>query len=182
LLRRLGLLTGVHPTQRRAYYDRKKAAGKTSMEAMRALKRPLSDIVYRRMVDDAVSGTVTSPGGHRGTTTDSNVAGSHPHTGTSDKPLPGPARPQTTPATAGADDADGRHERADRGARVRSASLIAVEILTRNPRRSRRYDAAASRRLEAAVCDEADAHDVSDLPDRLRDFATVSIGCWPSRV
>jgi hypothetical protein len=23
---------------------------------------------------------------------------------------------------------------------------------------------------------------VSDLPDRLRDFATVSIGCWPSRV
>jgi hypothetical protein len=54
---------------------------------------------------------------------------------------------------------------------------------TAPPHLSRRYDyAAASRRLEAAVCDEADVPDVSDLPDRLRDFATVSIGCWPSRV
>jgi transposase len=90
-----------NPTEGRAYYDRKKAAGKTSMEAMRALKRRLSDIVYRRMLDDATSSPVTSPGGHRGTTTDSNAAGSHPHTSTSDKPLPGPARPETTPATAG---------------------------------------------------------------------------------
>jgi hypothetical protein len=74
-------------TEGRAYFDRKKAAGKTSMEAMRALKRRLSDIVYRRMADDATSSTVTGPGGQRGTTTDSNVAGS------SDKQLPGPARP-----------------------------------------------------------------------------------------
>jgi transposase len=87
-----------NPTEGRAYYDRRKAAGKTSMEAMRALKRRLSDIVYRRMLDDALSGAVTSPGGQRGTTTDSNAAGSHPHTSTSDKPLPGP---ETTPATAG---------------------------------------------------------------------------------
>jgi hypothetical protein len=52
------------------------------------------------MLDDAITPTVTSPGGHRGTTTDSSVAGSHPHAGSSDKPLPGPARPETTPATA----------------------------------------------------------------------------------
>jgi transposase len=56
---------------------------------------------HRRMLDDATSGAVTGPGGQRGTTTDSNGAGSHPHAGTSDKPLPGPARPETTPATAG---------------------------------------------------------------------------------
>jgi hypothetical protein len=31
---------------------------------MRALKRRLSDIVYRRMVDDAITTTVTGPGGH----------------------------------------------------------------------------------------------------------------------
>jgi transposase len=88
-------------TEGRAYYDRKKAAGKTSMEAMRCLKRRLSDIVYRHMLDDAITSTVTSPGGHRGTTTDSSATGSHPHAGSSDKPLPGPARPETTPATAG---------------------------------------------------------------------------------
>jgi hypothetical protein len=89
------------PTDARAYLDKRKADGTTSMQAMRARKRRLSDIADRRMLDDATSGPVTGPGGHRGTTTDSNGAGSHPHTGTSDKPLPGPARPETTPATAG---------------------------------------------------------------------------------
>ena len=44
-----------NPTEGRAYYDRKKADGKTSMEAMRCLKRRLSDIVYRTMLDDAVT-------------------------------------------------------------------------------------------------------------------------------
>ncbi|MEU2172583.1 IS110 family transposase, partial [Micromonospora chersina] len=39
-----------NPTEGRAYFDRKKGGGKTSMEAMRALKRRLSDIVYRRMI------------------------------------------------------------------------------------------------------------------------------------
>ncbi|HZL05170.1 MAG TPA: transposase, partial [Coriobacteriia bacterium] len=78
----------------RDYYDRKKATGKTSMEAMRALKRRLSDVVYRAMLDDAVAHTTgagTGPGGHRGTTLTSSAAGSHPHTGTSDQSLPGPA-------------------------------------------------------------------------------------------
>jgi len=43
-----------NPTEGRAYYDRKKASGKTLMEAMRCLKRRLSDIVYWHMVNDAV--------------------------------------------------------------------------------------------------------------------------------
>jgi hypothetical protein len=42
-----------HPTKGRAYYDRKAAAGKTPMEAMRALKRRLSDVVFRQMMADA---------------------------------------------------------------------------------------------------------------------------------
>jgi hypothetical protein len=41
------------------------------------------------------------PGGHRGASQESSTAGSHPHTGTSDQPLPGPAqttlRPSATP-------------------------------------------------------------------------------------
>ncbi len=41
-----------HPTEGRAYYDRKVAAGKTPMEAMRCLKRRLSDIVYHQMMLD----------------------------------------------------------------------------------------------------------------------------------
>lgn len=40
-------------TPGRAYYDRKIAEGKTSKEAIRALKRRLSDVVYRHLVADA---------------------------------------------------------------------------------------------------------------------------------
>lgn len=83
-----------NPTEGRAYFDRKKASGKTSMEAMRALKRRLSDIAYRCMINDATAATAADPGGQRETATDSSVTGSHPHTGSSEKSLPGPADPQ----------------------------------------------------------------------------------------
>ena len=42
-----------HDTEGRAYYRRKLAAGKTPMEALRCLKRRLSDVIYRRLVADA---------------------------------------------------------------------------------------------------------------------------------
>jgi transposase len=92
-----------NPTEGRAYYDRKVASGKGTMEAMRCLKRRLSDIVYRRMLDDAITQTVTGPGGHRGTTTDSSVTDSHPHAGSWEKSLPGPAttHPRTPTAATG---------------------------------------------------------------------------------
>jgi transposase len=88
-----------NPTEGRAYYDRKVAAGKTPMEAMRALKRRLSDIVYHQMILDARA-AVTGPGGHLGAATGSSAAGSHPSTGTSEKSLPGPATNDPTPAPA----------------------------------------------------------------------------------
>jgi transposase len=86
-----------NPSEGRDYYDRKKAAGKTSMEAMRCLKRRLSVVVYRTMVNDAAA-AMTGPGGHPGATTKSSAAGSHPDTGSSNKSLPGPA--VTEPTTA----------------------------------------------------------------------------------
>ncbi len=52
-------------SQGRAYYDRKVAAGKTPMEAMRSLKRRLSDIVYHQMILDARA-QAAGPGGHLG--------------------------------------------------------------------------------------------------------------------
>jgi transposase len=85
-----------NPTEGRAYFDRKKAAGKTSMEAMRCLKRRLSDIVFRRMAEDVITRAATGPGGQQGNDSDSSATGSHPHTGSSDKPLPGPAMPHPT--------------------------------------------------------------------------------------
>ncbi len=86
-----------HPTEGRAFYDRTKARGKTSNESMRLLKRRLSDIVYRTMVNDAAHHMVTGPGGQPGSDSDSSAAGSQPHTSSSDKPLPGPPRPTLEP-------------------------------------------------------------------------------------
>ena len=80
-----------NPTEGRAYFDRKKTSGKTSMEAMRALKRRLSDIVYRQMIHNTTTATATGPGGQRGTTIESSVTSSHPHAGSSEKSLPEPA-------------------------------------------------------------------------------------------
>jgi transposase len=88
-------------TDGRAYYRRKRAEGKKPMEAMRCLKRRISDALYRQLVADAqaaqLDGLDAGPGGHRGASHISSAAGSHPHTGTSDQPLPGPA-PTTLPA------------------------------------------------------------------------------------
>jgi transposase len=90
-----------NPTAGRAYYERKKADGKAPMEAMRCVKRRLSDIVYQQMLNDVVRATGTGPGGQRGHDSDSSATGSHPHTGSSDKSLPGPAEQQpTTPLPA----------------------------------------------------------------------------------
>jgi transposase len=96
-----------NPTEGRAYFDRKVAAGKTPNEAMRCLKRRLSDIVYRTMLDDLVASRAmsagTGPGGHRGASHQSSATGSHPHAGSSDKSLPGPAtsKPRTPLRKAG---------------------------------------------------------------------------------
>ena len=84
-------------TEGRAYFDRKKANGKSSNEAMRCLKRRLSDAVYRVMIDDLAATTRTDPGGQPGNDSVSSATGSQPNTGSSDKPLPGPAthKPRT---------------------------------------------------------------------------------------
>ena len=85
-----------HDTEGRAYYRRKLAAGKTPMEALRCLKRRLSDVVYRQLVADTKrthQRSEAGPGGHCGATLQSSAADSHPHIDTSDQPLPGPAKP-----------------------------------------------------------------------------------------
>jgi hypothetical protein len=90
-----GIVQLRHNTPGRAYYRRKRAAGKTSMEAMRCLRRRLSDAVYRQLVTDAAAQDA-GPGGHSGATLSSSAAGLPPGTDASDQPLPGPA-PKTLP-------------------------------------------------------------------------------------
>jgi hypothetical protein len=82
-----------HDTAGRAYYRRRLAEGKTTMEALRALKRHLSDVVYKRMVSDAGRARTggTDPGEQPGATLQSSAASPIPTAGTSDKSQPGSA-------------------------------------------------------------------------------------------
>jgi transposase len=82
-----------HDTPGRAYYRRRVAEGKTPMEAIRALKRHLSDVVYSKMINDARRARAMSadPGGQPGTTLQSSAASPIPTADTSDKSQPGPA-------------------------------------------------------------------------------------------
>jgi transposase len=97
-----------HDTEGRAYYRRKLTAGKTPMEALRCLKRRISDVIYRHLVADAraaaalaasneLSEDETGPGGHCGASQESSAVDLPPHIDTSDQPLPGPADPTLRP-------------------------------------------------------------------------------------
>lgn len=70
-------------TEGRAYYDRKIAEGKTHKEALRCLKRRISDALYACMVADARrAGKLVEqgPGGQPGNDSVASAAGSHPAT------------------------------------------------------------------------------------------------------
>jgi len=120
-----------HDTEGRAYYRRKLAESKTPMEALRCLKRRISDAIYRQLVADADAATRTapdlenaSPGGHSGASSQSSAADLFtPVIGSSDQPLPGPAAPTLPPTGAPANPRAGSAPRPSR----RRAGAVKVE-------------------------------------------------------
>jgi hypothetical protein len=78
------------------------------MEAMRCLKRRISDAVYRQLLADALRAQIseftksdgTGPGGHCGASQESSAVDLPPHIDTSDQPLPGPANQTVLPPRA----------------------------------------------------------------------------------
>lgn len=86
-------------TEGRRYYERKKAEGKSSMEALRALKRRLSDVVYRQMVADTrtLADVVTDPE----VVTDPDVTAVAPTTAVLDLDQTGRAQDTHAPSSAG---------------------------------------------------------------------------------
>jgi transposase len=101
-------------SQGRAYYDRKRAEGKTPREALRSLKRQISDAIFARLQADArqaaTTASVRGPGGHTGNDSVASAAGSHPEHRLFGQATPGPAttlrsgppspRPKATPRAA----------------------------------------------------------------------------------
>ncbi|HCU96440.1 MAG TPA: IS110 family transposase [Actinobacteria bacterium] len=89
----------------RAYYDKKIAEGKTHKEALRSLKRKISDAIFARLRADArqsAKARANGPGGQPGNGSDSSAAGSHPERQLFGQATPGPAttlRPATRTRT-----------------------------------------------------------------------------------
>ena len=80
----------------RAYYQRKLAEGKTRKEALRCLKRRISDAIYARLRADARK---AGPGGQPGNDTGSSVTGSHPEHRLFGQATSGPEPSLRAPAT-----------------------------------------------------------------------------------
>ena len=89
----------------RAYYDKKATEGKTHKEALRSLKRKISDAIFARLQADARQVTAAKtkgPGGQPGNDSDSSAASSHPERQLFGPATPGPdttIRPGTTAGT-----------------------------------------------------------------------------------
>jgi transposase len=88
----------------RAYYDKKMAEGKTHKEALRSLKRRISDAIFARLQADArhaAKAPVKGPGGQPGNDSASSAAGSHPARRLFGQATPGPATTIRPGPTAG---------------------------------------------------------------------------------
>jgi transposase len=119
-------------TPGRAYYRRKLAAGKTPMEALRALKRRLSDVVYRQLVADARTIEEAGPGGHPGATPDSSADDlATPMAVSSDQSLPGPATNHATPDPPATDLPATDLPATDRPASEPAVTHLAAAVLAR---------------------------------------------------
>src|SRR5262249_44833542 len=96
-------------SQGRAYYDKKLAEGKTPKQALRALKRQVSDAIFACLQADArhAAARAEDPGGQQGNDSVASAAGPHPSPRllgqatprpghrpptAADTPAPGPAR------------------------------------------------------------------------------------------
>jgi hypothetical protein len=85
----------------RAYHEKKAAEGTTHKQALRSLKRRISDAIYARLRADArqaASSTNKGPGGQQRDDTESSAAGSHPKHRLLGQATPGPD-PRLRPAT-----------------------------------------------------------------------------------
>jgi len=82
-------------TPGRDYYRRKRAAGKSHREALRCLKRRLSDVVYRQLIRDAAR-LGQAPEDARGRLQYPARPAQTPHADASDKSLPGPTSSHPT--------------------------------------------------------------------------------------
>ena len=97
VLHMMALVQTCFPCPGQDYYRRKSTQGKTALEALRCLRRQLSDVVYAALQRDLASKQAAGPGGHSGTTVQSSASGPTPVASPSDQSLPEPASTKAKP-------------------------------------------------------------------------------------
>jgi hypothetical protein len=126
-------------TDGRAYFERKLAEGKTGKEALRSLKRRISDALFARLQADArqAAGTLSAgPGGQPGNDSVASAVGSHPEHRLFGQATPGPdstLRPRPDPRPGRQDHA--RREKPTEPLDNKEASFCVVSaIMPHKPR------------------------------------------------
>jgi hypothetical protein len=144
----------------RAYFDKKLAEGKTRKEALRSLKRQVSNAVFTALQADArrAASRAGGPGGQTGNGSVSGAAGSHPSNRLFGQATPG-SRPHTT-TTAGTPGRAGHSSIAD------TLPPAKTQVQVERPQRSEdeRPGGAARRRPHSATR-KAREQDPSAKPD-----------------
>ena len=139
----------------RAYYDKKLAEGKTPKEALRALKRQISNAIFACLQADArrAAARGKDPGGQQGNNCVASAAGSHPRHRLFGQATPGPGHHITTAASNPAPWPAGARGRAGHSPVAATPPPATPQVQVERPQRSEdeRPGGAARRRPHPAA-------------------------------
>jgi transposase len=139
----------------RAYYDKKLAEGKTPKEALRSLKRQISNAIFACLQADArrAAARANGPGGQQGNDSVASAAGSHPRRRLFGQATPGPGHHPTTAASNLAPGPAGAPGRAGHSSIAATLPSAQPQVQVERPQRSEdeRPGGAARRRPHSAA-------------------------------
>jgi hypothetical protein len=122
----------------RAYYDKKLGEGKTPKEALRSLKRQISNAIFACLQADArrAAARAKGPGGQQGNDSAACAAGSHPRHRLFGQATPGPGAHPTTPAASPAPGPASARGRAGHSSIAATLPSATPQVQVERPQRS----------------------------------------------
>jgi transposase len=152
----MAAITQIHHrhSDGRAYYDKKLAEGKTPKEALRSLKRQISNAIFACLQADArrAAACAKDPGGQQGNGSVASAAGSHPRHRLFGQATPGPGHHTTTTAASPAPGPASARDRAGHSSIAATLPPAQPQVQVERPQRSEdeRPRGAARRRRHSA--------------------------------
>jgi hypothetical protein len=153
----MAAITQIHHrhSQGHAYYDKKLAEGKTFKEALRSLKRQVSNAIFGCLQADArrAAARAKGPGGQQGNDSVASAAGSYPRHRLFGQATPGPGHHPTTEASSSAPGPAGARGRAGHSSIAATLPSAPSQVQVERPQRSedQRPGGAARRRPHSAA-------------------------------